>query len=118
MKSPKSSPLFPNRQPVNQDKYKILCSITTNLPQNHTHKQAHPCITHKPLDTIRNCSYAATWGFETSFKITFVINRSSRCKLASLLLVFNSRMNRSLLRMSFKTCIFKSTASKDNKKSY
>ena len=110
MKSPKFCSLFSKRHPVNQDKYKILCSITTNSPPNHTHKQAHRRITHKPAVTLRNCSYAATYGFETSLKIIFVINRSSRCKLASLLFVVNSRMNRSLLRMSYKKSrIFNST---------
>ena len=111
MKSSKFCSLFSKRHPVNQDKHKILCSITTNSPPNHTHKQAHRRITHKPAVTLRNCSYAATYGFETSLKIIFVINRSSRCKLASLLFVVNSRMNKSLLRMSYKTRIFKSTAS-------
>ena len=60
MKSPKYWFLFPNHHPVNQDKYKILCSFTTNSPPNHTHKQEHPRITHKPLVTLRNFSYAAT----------------------------------------------------------
>ena len=112
MKCPKFCSLVPNRYPVNQDKYKIPCSITTNSLRNHTHKQAHPRITHKPPITLRNCSYATTQGFETSLKIIFVTNRSSRCKLASLLFVANSGMKRSLFRMSYKTRIFKSTASK------
>ena len=116
MKSPNLYSIFPNRHPVNQDKYKTLCSITTNSPPNQKHKQVHPRITHKPSVTLRNCSYAAIMAFETSLKIIFVINRGSRCKLASLLFVVNSRMNRSLLRMFYKTRIFKSTAS--NLKNY
>ena len=111
MRSPKFCSLSANRHPVNQDRYKNLGLITSNSPPNRIHKQAHPRITHKPPVTLRKCSYAATQGFETSLKTIFVINRRSRCKLASLPFVVNPRMNRSLLRMSYKTRIFKSTAS-------
>ena len=76
-----------------------------------THKQPHPRITLKPAVTLRNYSYATTLGFQTSLKMIFVINRSSSCKLASLLFVVNLRMKRSLSTMSYKTRIFKSTAS-------
>ena len=99
MKSPKCCCfLFSNHPSLNQDKYKICYSITANQPPNYILKQVHPRITHKPPVTLRNCSYAATQGFETSLRIIFVIKRNSHCKLESLLFVVNSTMNRSLLK--------------------
>ena len=119
-KSPKLCSLFPNYHPVNQEKYKIPCSITTNSPSPNTHKETYLLITHKPSVTPKNCSYAAAHGiwnfvtnqvFETSSQIIFVINWMSRCKQKSLTFAVNWR---SFLRMSCETRMFKSTASNLN----
>ena len=106
-------PFSPTATPWTKINTKFFAqSPPTRLQTTHTNKHIDALpITHKPAVTLRNCSYAAAYGFETSLKIIFVINRSIRCKLASLLFVVNSRMNRSLLRMYYKTRIFKSTAS-------
>ena len=119
-KSPKFYSLFPNYHPVNQEKYKIPCSITTNSLSPNPHKETYLFITQKPSVTPKNCSYAATHGiwnfvtnqvFETSSQIMFVINWMSRCKQKSLMFAVSWR---SFLRMSCKTRIFKSTASNLN----
>ena len=98
MKSPKFCFLLPNRHSLNPKLNTKFFAHSQPTRLQNIHKQAHPLITHKPPVTLRNCSYAATQGFETSLRIIFVIKRNSRCKLESLLFVVNSTMNRSLLK--------------------
>ena len=83
-------------------------SPPTRLRTTHTNKNIH-ALPINPQSLLESVLTLLRKVLKLLWELFFVLSRSSRCKLASLLFVVNSRMNRSLLRMSYKTRVFNST---------
>ena len=92
-KSPKFCSLFPNRHPVNQEKYKILCSITIKLStcfplptHTHTHTHAHThththTFTHHPQSPSQSPLQTVLTLLHRVFEVSLQIQHCCKVKL-------------------------------------
>ena len=102
-------PSSPNATPWTKINTKFFArSPSTRLQTTHTNKHIH-ALPINPQSLLESVLTLLRKVLKLLWELFFVLSRSSRCKLASLLFVVNSRMNRSLLRMSYKTRVFNST---------
>ena len=104
-------PFSPNATPWTKINTKFFAqSPPTRLQTTHTNKHIH-ALPINPQSLLESVLTLLRKVLKLLWELFFVLSRSSRCKLASLLFVVNSRMNGNLLKMFYKIRIFKSTAS-------